>query len=243
MKLRIINSIFYASIAVLGIAIISGNIYASFLALTKPWSYAPKLAWPWLWLLLALGLSGTMAFGASRMAAGRKLGLLPYALLLALTVLAASARRAAPVPQRPHPEEAVMHLLARAEIAANELYSKDSGYPLDVSQIVQSWPAQLQDMGYRQRGARRLKSRIWLQEDAIDAAYRPLPQIRPGDLVYSVDSARRRYWLTAFVLDPSGRLVAATSAGKRVLLGVGREGRPAARNDPLFPEYPNKKAL
>lgn len=243
MKLRIINSVFYALVAVLGIAIIAGQLYASLVALSKPWSYAPRLVWPWLWPALAFGIAGCVAFGASRLSAGRKLGLAPYALLLGLTALSASARRAAPIPQRPHPDEAVVHLLARAEIAANEFYAQNAAYPLDVSQLTQSWPAHLQDMGYRQRGALRLKSRLWLHENAIDAAYRPLPQVRPGDLVYAVDSARRRYWLTAFVLDPSGRLVAATTTGKRMLLGSGRDGRPASRNDPLFPEYPNKKAL
>lgn len=243
MKLRVINSLVYLSAAVLGIAVIARPLELSIRALTQQWSHTPGLVWPWLWPALALGILLVVASAASRLASDVPAGMLRYGILLALTVLAIGARRGAPTPSHPAPEEAVAHLLARVEASANEAYAREGVYPAASEVLESTWPARLRNMGYRTRGAQPLRSRVLVRHDALEPALRPPPGVRPGDIVYAVDAPRRRYWITAFVLDENGRVVVSTGPGGKALLGSGREGRPASRLDPLFPEYPNKAPM
>lgn len=243
MRLRILNSLVYAFIAVVALAVIARPLRDAFVAITAPWSYAPGLVWPWLWPALAAGIALTVASIATRLASRHPVGIVRYGLLLALAAISGAARRGAPAPTLPSPGEAVSHLLARVEAAANEGYVRDGVYPVDASVLEATWPERLREMGYRGRGAVPLRSRVHVRTGALDPVFRPPPGTRPGDIVYAVDELRGRYWVTAFVLDRTGRLVAATGSGKKTLMGAGREGRPANRLDPLFPEYPNKAPM
>lgn len=243
MKLRILNALVYLSIAVVALAVIARPLRDAMVAITATHSYAPGLVWPWLWPALAAGVTLTVGSIATRVTSKLPVGITRYLVLLALAALSGAARRGAPSPSLPSPGEAVSHLLARVEAAANEGYVRDGVYPVEAAVLEATWPERLRAMGYRSRGAVPLHSRVVVRTGALDPVFRPPPGTRPGDIVYAVDERRGRYWVTAFVLDRSGRLVAATGAGKRTLMGAGRDGRPASRLDPLFPEYPNKTPM
>lgn len=239
-RLRVINALVYYAVAVGALALIAAPLRASFRTLVREWSYAPGLAWPWLWLSLAGGVLLLVLEITRRAVRGLPVGMWRYAALLLLTLGCLAARRSVPVPPRPALQDGMAQLLARVEAAADEAWARDRTYPEDPARLEGQWPHRLRDLGFRGRFGRAVHSRVVVVKDAYDPALRPPPGTRPGDVVFALDATRRRFWATAFVLDRHGRLTPASGAGGRALIAAAWEGRPASRRDPLFPEYPNR---
>ena len=137
-------------------------------------------------------------------------------------------------------QAALAHLVARVEAAADQAWADERRYPLDAAVLSRDIPPVLRDLGFRRRGARALLSRVTVVPQATGPVYVPPEELRPGDVVFAVDGGRAAYWITGFRLE-RGRLRPFTTDG-RVVVAAGRQGRPASRLDPLFPEYPRKSA-
>jgi hypothetical protein len=165
-------------------------------------------------------------------------GLARYVALLLAAALALAARRALPTPRRPPVADAQLHLLARLEAAADQAFGRSQQYPTDAAPLEASLPDELRRLGFFARGARPLESAVVVVGGVDGPVLRPPGEVRPGDLVFATDPARRRYWITAFVLDRRGRAAPAVDEAGRVRVAAGADGRASSRLDPLFPEYP-----
>lgn len=240
MKLRILNALLYFALTVIALSTIAAPLRAALGALVSRYSYAPDLRAPALWIGLAAVLLALVADIGRRLASGRRAGLPRYAALLVLTAAAIGAVKALPPPARVPVSEALGHLLARTELAADRAFAQDHRYPVDPAVLAADFPDFVRAQGFHARGARSLESRLHVVEGAFEPVFRAGDEIRPGDLVFAVDSSRTRYWLTAFTLDRKGAVVPYSDGRGRILVATGADGRPASRLDPLFPEYPTK---
>jgi hypothetical protein len=157
-------------------------------------------------------------------------------------VLAGSfaARRSVTPPARPTVEDGLSHLVARAELAADAVFSRTKRYPDAPAALTPEWPPDLLDLGFYQRGALPFRSALHVLPDVYGPALVAPPQTHPGDVVFALTPDHRHYWLTAFVLNAFGRVVPLTDASGRAIVASAVDGHPASRLDPLFPEYPNK---
>jgi hypothetical protein len=206
----------------------------------KRYSYVPDLDAPYIWLALGLALVIAIATTAGRLLQGRRAGLIRYGMLIAVLAASFAARKLITVPERPTVYDALSHLVARTELAADAVFQREKHYPVEVQALTPQWPDELRSMGYYHRGGRPLRSRLFVVTETYGPVFVAPAEARPGDLVFAVSSDRRRYWLTAFVLDRSGRIVPFADAAGRAVVASAADGRPASRLDPLFPEYPNK---
>lgn len=238
--LRVFNAIVYAVFAALGAALVAPPLFASIEALVRPYSYVPRLVAPWLWLSLAAALFLALADVARRVFARRRVGMLRYAVLLALVGLIGAARKGITPPPRPSVADALPHIMARVERALDAAYARDRQYPTDVALLTRDVPAMVRDLGYRRRGARPLTGRLVVVTDASGPIFAPPEGVHPGDTVLALSTDRRAYWLTAFDLGVSGRPAPHTAGGGRVVVANGRDGHASSRQDPLFPNYPRK---
>lgn len=240
MRLRFVNAFIYAGIAVLTASIIGYPLRMAWQAATRRYAYTPDLDAPWVWLALGVALAAVVASTAGRLLQGRRAGLIRYAALIGVLALAFASRRMANAPVRPTVEDALSHLVARVEIAADASFAREKLYPSNIDALTKQWPDELTDIGYFQRGAVLLRSRLSVVENTYGPVLAAPAHVRPGDVVFALSADRKRYWLTAFVLDRAGRIVPFADSAGRVIVASAFEGRPASRLDPLFPEYPNK---
>lgn len=240
MVLRLINWVLYAALATFGLASISPHVIAAARALVRPFSYAPNLVWPWLWLLLAAGVTGLLADATRRMLRGSRVGLRRYASLLVLVGLCLGARRMLEPPARPSVTDALEHLVARVELEQDAAYARDKRYVTDAAQLQTVLPARLAEMGYFRRGLRRLHSQVHVVSPSAEPVLRAPDDVRPGDLVVALDSRARRYWITPYRLDARGRVAPLLDPRGRVVVASAADGRATSRLDPLFPDYPRR---
>jgi hypothetical protein len=243
MRLRLVNGLVYAGLAALAIAVIATPVVGSFRACVDRFSYAPDLALPWLWLGLLFAVLLLFADVARRLARGHRVGMHRYALLLGLVAASLAARRMVESPARPAVADGLAHAVARVEVAADQAFSRDHFYPFDPSALDGDLPDAVRDLGFRERGALPLRTRVRVRGDALEPLFVATADTRPGDVIFSVDRSRTRYWVTAFTLDRRGRTVPVSDGAGRLLMGAGADGQPRSRLDPAFPEYPRRLPL
>lgn len=243
MRLRLLNALFYGTLAVVGAAALAPRLVPAARALVRRWTYAPELVLPGLWLALGGLLAVTLLLCARQLLAGRPVGLARYVALLLAVALALAARNGVTPPRRPVVGDALLHLLARVEATADRRHAGTARYPDEPAVLEAGLPDELRTLGYWRRGALPLESEVKVVVDADGPVLSPPPDLRPGDLVFAVDAARRRYWITAFVLDRRGRLALSVDASGRARFAAGADGRASSRLDPLFPEYPRPLPL
>jgi hypothetical protein len=240
MKLRIINAVLYTAMALFAASIIGAPLRLALRAITQRYSYTPDLEAPWVWVMLGLALVVAIASTAGRLVQGRRAGLIRYAMLIGVLAMSFAARKLVPAPSRPTVTDALSHLIARSELAADASFSREKRYPVDIDALTPQWADEIRDMGYFRRGGRLLRSRLFVVSETYGPVLVAPADARPGDVVFAVSSDRKRYWMTAFVLDRAGRLAPFTDSAGRAVVASAFDGRPASRLDPLFPEYPNK---
>lgn len=241
MRLRLVNALVYAALAVFASATLAPRFRDAFAALVLPYAHASTLRLPGLWLVLAFVLAGLVALAARRLLLGESPGRRLYVALLLGVATSVAATRLVPNARRPDPREALDHLLARTEGAADAAFAREGRYPADAGLLTADWPPLLRETGFRARPGVLLESRLHVVPGATGPVLRATDAVRPGDLVFALSADARRYWLSAFVLDPVGR-VKVLSSGGRTLVVAGADGKPSIHTDPLFPEYPHRKA-
>ncbi len=239
-RLRLLNALVYAGLALFAIASVAAPLLSAVRVITRPYSYAPNLTLPWFWVALAAFVCAAIFDGSRRIAAGQRAGLPRYVAILLAVGLALSAGRMLQPPRRPIVEEALAHLVARAELAASAAYSRDKHYPDSPAPLLDQWLPELRALGYYQRWARPLRSELIIAPNATGPVFIAPAGTQPGDVVLALSADRQHYWLTAFVLDKMGRVALLLDHGGRALVASASEGHVASRLDPLFPEYPNK---
>jgi len=240
--LRVVNSLVYAALAVGAASALATPLAAAVGAIVRRWSYAPGLALPWLWPALALALAAAVGDAARRIVAGERLGLRRYASLLLLCAVCVAARRLVSAPPVPGVLDALEHLAVQAEGAAARAWDAGHRYPVDAEPLQAALAEDLRRMGFRSRGGFAVATRVHVHAGAVEPELRPPEGTAPGDLVYAVDAARRRCWITAFALDSRGRVIPALDEAGRAVVLSAADGRAASRTDPYFPEYPRKSA-
>lgn len=238
--LRVINALTYGFFAALGAALLARPLLASVRALVSRFSYVPDLILPWLWMGFAVALFLTVADVARRLLARRRVGMLRYATLLVVVGLIGAARKSAAAPARPTVDDALAHIVARVEGAADAYWARHDRYPSEPEVLEKDLPELVRDLGFRQRGARALQGQVRVVPDASGPVFIAPDDVRPGDTVFAVSADARTYWITAFALSATGRPTPHTGRGGRVLVASGRNGHASSRLDPLFPDYPSK---
>jgi hypothetical protein len=240
MRWKLAAGLVYATFGAVGVGFIAAPVSAAMEAWVQPFAYVPTLAAPGLWPVLAGALVVLVADVTRRLFAGGRPGLVRYALLLALVAAAFTARRLVQAPRRPLVRDGLSGAIARVERAADLHFGRHGRYPTDSALLAAELPAALRDLGFFRRGARPLTTRVRVLEGAVEPMLAPDAETLPGDVVFALDQTGRRYWLTAFTLDPRGRLRVLTDEAGRALLAAGADGLPRSRLDPLFPDYPRK---
>lgn len=240
--LRALNALLYAAAAVAGATALAPPLLEATRAVVRPFAYAPDLNGPWVWFVLAGALLAALTVVARRIAAGERVGLLRYGILLGVAGACIAARRGVPIPLRATVADGLGQLIARVEHNANAAFERDRVYPLSTEVLEAEVPEYVRDLGYRSRGARALLSTVHVVQGASGPVLRAPEGIRPGDAVFAVDDARQRCWITAFRLDRTGRISPILDNGGRAVVATGVQGRPSSRLDPLFPDYPHQSA-
>lgn len=238
--MRFLNAFVYALFAATGAALLAPALLQAASALVRRYSYLPDLTLPWLWLGFAFALFVSFAGVTRRILARQRVGLVRYAVLLALVGLIGAARKLVSTPLRPTVADALANTVARVESAAVQRWQRDGRYPSDAPVLEKDVPRVVRDLGYRRRGALGLQSRVVVVSDARGPVFIAPDDVRPGDTVYAVSADGQAYWITAFELGATDRPTPHTGRGGRVLVASGRAGRASSRMDPLFPDYPNK---
>lgn len=242
MGLKLASGLVYAALAAFAVALVAAPLGDALRALGRPFSYAPDLTWPWLWLSLAASVTLLVGDVARRLAGGGKVGMARYLVLLGLLATSLAARKTVAPPRRPTVEDGLAHAMARVELAADQAFATDHRYPGQAGRLKVELPALVQDLGFFERGAVALPTRVVVRPDALEPVLAP-GKARPGDVVFAVDGTFQRYWITAFTLDRRGRVAALTDGAGRVVVVAGAFGHPRSRLDPVFPEYPHKLPL
>lgn len=240
MIVRLLNILIYALFTGIGGALLARPLFASVRAVVRPYSLEPDLAAPWLWIALALLLFLAFADVVRRLLARRRVGLARYLALLVLVALIGAFRKGVTASLRPGVDDALANFVARVELSASKSWERDGRYPQDARLLSQNVPALVRDLGFRKRGARSVRGEVIVVQDTHGPVLAPIEGVDPGDVVFAVDPERRSYWVTAFTLGRQGFPTAYMGPRGRVFVATGRDGQPATRLDPLFPEYPNK---
>ncbi len=242
MKLKLAAGLVYVAFALFAFVALAPKLIPSAAVILGRYSYAPNLSLPYLWLALALLLALGVADVVRRLARSRRVGLARYALLLVFSGASVGATRLLRAPRRPSVTDGLTAAVARTAFAADRAFARDHAYPADVQALRLRLPAAVRHLGFRSRGALPLPTRVAVVPDALEPVLVAPPGVGPGALVLAVDRARRRYWVTAFGLDPGGRVRVVVDAG-RLLLAEGIDGEPRSRLDETFPIYPHKMPL
>lgn len=242
-KVRFLNALVYALFAAMGAALLAPPLLQSADALVRRYSYLPDLTLPWLWLGFAAALFVALTGVARRILARQRVGLVRYAVLLALVGLIGAARKVVSPPARPSVDDALANAVARVENTAVQQWERNERYPLDASVLERDLPGVVRDLGFRQRGAFALRGRVVVVANAQGPVFIAPDDVNPGDTVFAVSPDAQAYWITAFELGATDRPTPHTGRGGRVLVASGRAGRASSRLDPLFPDYPNKSRV
>lgn len=238
--MRVFNALVYALFAALGAALLAPPLFGSVHALVHRYSYLPDLTLPWLWLVFAAALFFALTGVTRRVLARQRVGIFRYAVLLALVGLIGAARKGVSAPARPSVDDALANTVARVENTAVREWERNGRYPSDASVLEKDLPDIVRDLGFRQRGAFALRSRVVVVAGAQGPVFIAPDDVHPGDTVFAVSADAQAYWITAFELGATDRPAPHTGRGGRVLVASGRSGRASSRQDPLFPNYPNK---
>ncbi len=243
MRLKLASGLVYAALAAFGFAALAAPLVGSLGALVRPYSYAPDLTLPWLWIGLAAALLLLITDVTRRLAAKAKVGMTRYALVVAVAVASLGARHLLAPPPRPTVRDGLSAALARVALAADRAFQRDHAYPTTPAGLERDLPAAVLDLGFRARGAAVLPTRVVIRPDALEPVLAPDRRLAPGEVVFAVDRSRRRYWLTAFTLDGRGQVAVLADETGRTAFAEGIDGKPRSRLDESFPVYPHKVPL
>jgi len=237
--LRVGSLTVYALLATGGMGALAPGVASAWRALVRPYAFEPTLSHPWVWLSLCAVLLGLVWTLGRRQREGRRAGLKLYAGQLAAVAATLLLRRLDTPPVRASSDEALRHAVARAVAALQERYGSDGRYPADASLPGFALPEVARFTGLYRRGLRPLETRVVVRTSGSEPLLVDDGQ-GPASVVVVLDDARQRFWVTAWGLDPAGRVAPLLDGGGRVLTAAGASGRPLSNVFQGFPDYPRK---